>query len=109
MTLPLVFALRAGEGDDPTTWLPQRLQAYPDASSRCVQRMPFVPHPSRALRTAFGGPSQVVRMIPPPGSHDGYEVGGTVQCRREQCVRLVKGFAPTLPPRQGRGGNQVVG
>jgi len=51
----------------------------------------------------------VVGMIPPPGSHDGYEVGGTAQCRREQCVRLVKGFAPALPPRQGRGGNQVVG
>ncbi len=60
MIPPLVFALRAGEGDDSTTWLPQRLHADPDASSRCVQRIPFVSPAARALRTAFGGPSQVV-------------------------------------------------
>jgi len=60
MIPPPVCALRAGEGDDLTTWLPQRLNTALDASSRCVQRILFVPHTSPALRTAFGGPSQVV-------------------------------------------------
>ena len=58
--IPPVVALRADRGDDPTTWLPQRLHAAPDASSRRVRRVPFVTYTSHALRTAFGGPSQVV-------------------------------------------------
>ena len=59
--IPSVVALRAARGDDPTTWLPRRLHAAPDASSRCMQRILFVSPVTRALRTAFSGPSQVVR------------------------------------------------
>jgi len=63
MIPPPVFALRTGEGDDPTTWLPRRLQAHPDSYSRRVRRILFIfiPYISNAPRPRlWRGPSQVV-------------------------------------------------
>ena len=57
---PPEIALRSGKGDDPTTWLPRRLQALSPIDGRREQRIRCLANSLNALRFAYGGANQVV-------------------------------------------------